>query len=519
MDSWGPPTKEHWSANRQFVLKVSWGLNKPDTIALYRRDTNNKMIPIWSRPYPQEGPPYSAHITNNGQNVILQDTHHNIGYGKVLVFLGPKGQELCSYELNELLTETQELYVPLTVSSKWWSSPGVFTFLDNQKTFGFLVGCGASSVFEVATGRKLPLSSLYKAALRHIAIEEVKTELRGNRKSYGLHSIAQYHLTELLPQVRSLLNASEEVGQAAMYALAKLVPLESVPLLRAKLQKPMPKENQEYYLNVLDGIDQDWPETPRKTALSPTLLALWHELSKNPQLKANPQIFTSLCEREKSPYLLQHSEFLQSGSKDLRYAYICGLVERGGVKAIPLLRRALNDSNDINRCWAFRGLVKYKASDLISISRAALKNPKCGYRDEALIALAAQGDSEGTARLKKELSQLDAFGGACKMIARQRRREFLPALQQCKKYLDKNPSLRQYLESHCISAMAACGDAIAQSQFQSCLTQGSMISRAAALEYVPYVRTPVTLAITRSALNDREPSVRAAARKALGMEP
>ncbi|MGC4046356.1 MAG: HEAT repeat domain-containing protein [Armatimonas sp.] len=523
MDEWGPPQKEHWSANwsanRRFVLKVSWVSQQSDGIALHRRD-GNKMTRLWTRPYPQKGPPYSALVTNDGQHVILRDVHGELGYGKVLVFLGPDGKELKSYQLDDLLTLEQHVSVPLTTSSLHWSYPGIFIFLDNEKTFGFLVSCGASSAFDVATGQMFTPSPAHKAALHQLAIKEARAELQQEDKTRGLFLIEAYRLPELLPTVRSFLKDNGNTGQCAARTLSKLAPSEAISLLKTKLNQRLSQEAQKSYLQILGGIDQkEIYVHPPQIPLSPTLLSLWQALSKNPSATIRQFALISLCERESSTYLLQHPEFLKSSHKELRYAYIRALSERGTQVAIPLLHKGLKDSEDANRFWAFRGLVRFKAPDLLPICRNAIKNPKCGYSGEALIALAAHGDPAGNLRLQKEFTHLDlfTFGLACELIARQKRREFIPALRQYRKKWDTDAYFRELSGPHCIGAMAACGDVKAQQELLQHITKGKPMDRATALEYVRYVRTPAAIALARTALVDRDPYIRNAARKALGM--
>ena len=95
-DSWGPPTLEHWSKNRQYLLRVD---EKKKTLTLLHVTPQGKTR-LWSTPPPRDGTfftPYTAHVRDDGRYVVLQDQHGGLGYGKVLVFLDEHGQQLHAY--------------------------------------------------------------------------------------------------------------------------------------------------------------------------------------------------------------------------------------------------------------------------------------------------------------------------------------------------------------------------------------------------------------------------------------
>jgi hypothetical protein len=101
-DSWGPPRKEHWSANERFVLKV--GPREPGKgLSLWER-TGDGLERRWERGYvDRTWPPHRAHVTGDGRHVVLQDVYHNLGYGNVIVILGGEGKILGSYTLEDFL--------------------------------------------------------------------------------------------------------------------------------------------------------------------------------------------------------------------------------------------------------------------------------------------------------------------------------------------------------------------------------------------------------------------------------
>jgi hypothetical protein len=114
-DSWGPPPKEHWSNDRQFVLFVSelaWGQSK---LVLKERGRNGFRL----RWIAFHSTPVQAFITDDGRYIVLRDQWGQVGYGKVLTFFGPDGRVLASYTLEQLLPFDEILEVPTTMSSRW----------------------------------------------------------------------------------------------------------------------------------------------------------------------------------------------------------------------------------------------------------------------------------------------------------------------------------------------------------------------------------------------------------------
>ena len=84
-NQWGAPKAQHWSANREYALKVKWGVFAPDGISLWRA-TDEGPRQQWSRGYVNDDrPPYMAYVANDGRHVVLRDAHGHLGYGKCLV--------------------------------------------------------------------------------------------------------------------------------------------------------------------------------------------------------------------------------------------------------------------------------------------------------------------------------------------------------------------------------------------------------------------------------------------------
>ena len=126
-DSWGPPRKEHWSANERWGLILSFEGGK--TLALCEK-TEDGQKEHWRRGYVDSvWPPHRAYVTNDCKYVVLRDVYHNLGYGKVIIVLGNAGKILGSYELDDFLSEDEILQARHTVSSLWWNQYAWFSFI------------------------------------------------------------------------------------------------------------------------------------------------------------------------------------------------------------------------------------------------------------------------------------------------------------------------------------------------------------------------------------------------------
>ena len=164
-DSRGPPTTQFKSKNGQYVLNVAWPKKK--TLTLSKKTPTGEKEELWSRSYVDaRWPPHMAYVANDGQHVVLRDVHSGLGRGKVLVFLGPKGNILRSYELADLLTKDQILSTLHTISSVWWSVPGWFALVNEQKQFAFVTHHGVIDCFDVATGERVALDEKKRSEVR-----------------------------------------------------------------------------------------------------------------------------------------------------------------------------------------------------------------------------------------------------------------------------------------------------------------------------------------------------------------
>jgi len=212
----------------------------------------------------------------------LRDRWGQVGYGKVLTFFGPDGRVLASYTLEQLLPFDEILEVPITASSRWWGSNALFFFRQGQKQFAFVTERGTIGVFELATGRRLPLSSALKMAVRQEALQITRKEVRhpnpfcraraalllgtlGDRSDIPALKALLHDPTSSCRVIMSYWRQPQkryEVQLAAGKALARLLGAEAVPLLDAKL----PGANR--YMTL------EWIELLKKTGAAHRLKSL-----------------------------------------------------------------------------------------------------------------------------------------------------------------------------------------------------------------------------------------------------
>ncbi|WP_309711407.1 hypothetical protein [Armatimonas sp.] len=513
MDSWGPPQKEHWSVNRRFVLRVEAGKDAY-VLSLHQRDG----VRLWSIPSPQRSAPIRALVRDDGKYVVLCDCHGGTGYGYVLAFLGPGGKLLRRYTLEEILTQDQVLRAGHSVSSIHWVSHEHFTFLEQGATLGFVGNTlGETFVYSVTTGEPAPLTPTRLQALRSMLVSVARRRLaEATGRPFALWQIGRYHLEELLPKLRRALQTVGEEQTAALGALAVLRPEEAIPLA-LKLVPKYTQVGQLACLAALESIDKDeflFTNPPKKVPEAKQILAAWHQLEQHKNKVIHDESLKALCEREEPLYLLAHPELLRHPNEDVRYIYIRNLAERGGKPAIPFLKKALSDAYSVSQVWAFRGLVKYQAPDLLAICKRGTLNPKCGYYAEAQTELAAARDPKATRWLMERVKVVYPYWGdePYQMIARQRRVEFAPALRIAWKQVGNNTIVTGRA---IVGALATLGDAAAREHLFKDLTRGEALDRATSIEFAALVGEPRLLPVVKKCLTDREPWVREAAQKAL----
>ena len=342
-DSWGPPTADHWSANRQYVLHVAWPDKKQ--LTLLRVRSKGAREEIWSRPYVDETwPPHTAYVANDGKHVVLRDVYHNLGYGKVLVFLGPTGEILRSYELADLLTQDQILATCHSVSSIWWSEPGWFAFVNGEQQFAFLTYHGTLDCFDVATGKCVVLDDKKHAEIRRCVLHDLLPLLKDNdpsERNWAAQLCGALKATEAVPDLKKLLAAGSKpydgAQGAAAQALASILGAPVVPLIEDQLPKSTTGGRYDM-LQAIAGLDHAISLSAKPPA-SPYLLAAWHRLSKSPSPDVRDFAVRAILDRDQAQYVYDHQALLKSPDPEVRQRGVLpGRTRRQAGSSFPAVR-------------------------------------------------------------------------------------------------------------------------------------------------------------------------------------
>jgi HEAT repeat protein len=527
------------------VFHISWPYGKKLSLGKVTAAGEEEQ---WSRPYVDETwPPCEAYVTDDGQHVVLRDVYHNLGYGKVLVFLGPKGELLKSYELADLLTQDQILETTHSVSSIWWSEPGWFSFLQEQRQFAIVTYHGAMDCFDVATGDRVALDEKRRAEVRSAALKALMPLLKNGNTSEKTEAAAlcgAMKATEAVSELKQLLRENAPTGgraagltgmselmggpnyadvqAAAAKALIAVIQIEAIPLIEEQFARATPSTRADL-LEAIASLDGGLYFDVTRTPDSAFLLATWHRLSKSQFDDVQKIAVRAILTRDEAQYVYDRPELLKDSDQQIRFQAVRCLVERGDQRAIPLLREALHDSYSPIQTWAFRGLIKFKPDDLDTILREGLKHKDSFIRSEAVEELVRRGDEDAIARVIDRIAGLkdhkhDAKGrgsehiytdGWCRLIIEQKLKTAEPALRQA--YTNTCEEIRRPISA----ALAAFGDQAALKELREFARKGDALDRSASIEMLGLVGDAESLPMLREAFQEREPWVREAAGNAI----
>jgi HEAT repeat protein len=523
-DFWGPPQREHWSSNRHYVLRVGWPFAN---LTLFKVTKDGAERNVWSQPS-VDGAPHMAYVADDGQHVVMRDRHANLGYGKVLTFLGPKGNVLQAYELADLLTQEQILDSCATVSSIWWSTPGWFDFLKGQQQFAFVTYHGAMDCFDVATGKRVSLDAKKRSEIQACALKEILPLLEsadGEERCRGAQLCGAIRAVEAVPSLKKLLasHSDDTAKVAAATALASIITVKSVPLIEEQLVESS-RDARYGLLSAIGAIDSNTfgvIVTPQ----SAELLAAWRRFAKSPLADVREFAVEALLERDSAQCVYDRPELLKSSDEGIRRRAVRCLTERGDKRAIPLLRSAMNDGESSIRLWAFRGLAKYKPDDILDVIHHVAADKDGSVRYEAAMELARQGDKDAiawfvdrTAALKDHKHDPKGMGSEhiytpelCEFIVELKPPSAETALRQA--YTNKCDKIRRPISG----ALAAFGDRAALRDLRQFASKGDALDRSGSIKMLGLVGDTESIPALRKALDDREPWVREAAKQALAV--
>jgi hypothetical protein len=241
----------------------------------------------WSIPYPDvdaklafvEG--LTACITDDGKYVVLRAWDDETGDDKALIFLGPKGQVLCSHLVESILTRREMFNADTTASLLWWHETGWCFFRAGQSQFVFLSKTGTVHVFDLVTGHNVRLTTALQQAVRHEGVLLARKQLASpdyEERTAAAMMAGVLGDRDSIPTLKRLLNDSTVAGTratgdspgypfydvqaAAGAALARLLGNKAAPLLKAKLRGANP-EMTLHWRGLLEEIDQKTPGRTR----------------------------------------------------------------------------------------------------------------------------------------------------------------------------------------------------------------------------------------------------------------
>lgn len=529
-DSWGPPTPEHWSANGQYVLKVQWGHQKADRMSLCQK-TDKGLLERWSRGFVDDRwPPHRAYVANDGRHVVLRDQHANLGHDKVLVFLGPDGNVIRSYELNGVITQKEALNAKHTVSSVWWSRPGWFSLRESDRQFAFITHQGTIRCYDVATGDRLKVDERLRVQLIAEATAEMMPGLQASEprsREAAACMLGVLEAKESVPALKKALldravtgsvtpgvsgKSYEECGVqlAAAGALLRIQGEDAIPLVEEQMLSSGP-DMQRRFLEVLAELDRCGMELV-KSPRTDIAVRMWNRLSQSKDPAVRKFALAQRLERGDVSCIRSHPDLLKDKDGDIRYRAIRCLAEQGTLADSPLFQAAMNDNNDINRLWVFRGLVRIKPPNMdefIAWGRASLIKSD---RYEVEIEAARRGDK---AAVRYAVDRLRDFKSThmfearelCELVAelgiREAQKPLRAAFDQGKTYA-------------CVAgALASFGDAEGLARTRQLARQGDALDRAYAIEWLGRIKDSASTAFLKGLLGEEEPWIREAAAAAL----
>ena len=295
-DSWGPPQREHRSANQKWALILNVSGDKTLSLCEY---TDDGLKEHWRRDYGDSVfPPHRAYVTNDGKYVVLRDKYHNLGHGKVIVILGEDGNVLGSYALENFLTLDEILEAKRSVSSIWWNDGAWFSFVEDDSQFALVTSSGTLRSFDLATGKLLDLTEAQRAKIAAPVRQKAEALVNSDQaleRAYGITLLGGMELTAAIPTAKRLFHDKTPTGpairrgrpevvtyavqRAAARALTRLIGVEAIPIIEEEL----PKANwymREQFLEILAQLDSNVFEIVQ-TPDSATLLEMWKRLATN----------------------------------------------------------------------------------------------------------------------------------------------------------------------------------------------------------------------------------------------
>ncbi len=540
-DFWGAPQKEHWSANKRFVLQVEYPATA-DGLSLCEQ-TEDGLKVVWKRGFVDRvRPPHHADVTNDGKYVVLRDVHGNIGYGKVIVILGDGGNILGSYELNGFLPRAEIRSAMHTVSSLWWNHNAWFSLINGDREFALATQAGTVCCFDLPSGKLLELGDDKRAGIVDLVRKDAESwaasENTGER-IHGITLLGALRVAGAIPVAKKLFQdktvtgyasrrdkpsaETHSVQEAAALALLSLIGAEAIPIIEDEL----PRTNWDMkakLIMVLQRLDTTQRVYPMEgdvvqTPDSATAKAMWLRLAGSPDDDIRYPALCQVLRRDDGSFLLQHPELVESKSDTVRIAAVVLLSKVDSADALPLLREAITDKQDAVRRTAMQYFIARQPPDLVEALLPHLDDESVLVRQEVICELASRGHPAATAKLRKVIESwpnADLKGndqGAlrgeivllCKLIADRKPDEVRDSLAAVRgvRFAPTRTAVT--------GALAALGDVQAISDLHRIASEGEHFDRALAVEMCRYLTDEKSAALVKQAAEGSEAYLRSAA--------
>jgi len=522
-DRWEWPPSEYPSDTGRFIVRVDIAKR---TLALEEKTERGRVV-RWSVRYPDTGAdhgdpaPIAAYITDDGKHVVLRDVWGAVGYGKVLIFLGPSGSVLASYTLRQLLTGDEIGNYVRSMASLWWSEDALFFFRPGQTEFALVTKQGTVRAFALATGRMLQLTPAQERAIRNQALATARKGLSSAEPAHrmtGATMVGVLGDKGSVPRLKQLLEdwtyrgtrnsyLFYDVQVAAGGALAALLGAEAAPLLEAKLPKANPQMAQEWArLLGQIGAARDSPGVKR--------------LSRSGDGTTRLVAVQAMLEGDDGTVIHQHLGWLHDRDERVRAQALIALVNHVRAGDAKALRAALDDRDASCAEWALRGLVQLNPPDIDDLLHKALRR-RPYLSSEATLHLARRGDRDALSQIvlwigdlstatpkgpEYALSRVDEM---CKILVERRPPGAEAALRAA------SSSSGSRVQRDVFGALAALGDTSALERLRALARIGDFLDHTRAIRWLGICKDRGSLDFLREALKDREPIVRDAAREAL----
>jgi HEAT repeat protein len=489
-------------------------------LTLFERAARKRAL-CWAVPY--EGIlPRVAYVADGGRHVVLRGASPWQPQGPVLVFLGPRGEVNASYRLEEILPRHEVRTYLTYMDGEPWADHGVFFFRRRETQFAFATRQGTLRVFDLASGKCLPLTRALQRKVRSEALSFARKWLTSRRavsRESGAVMVGALGDRESVPALKRLLRDRSVLGTvgvgdrppedrygvrlAAGGALAAILGEGAAPLLERKLPGLNPYMTTKW-VDLLSSIG--------RAHLSPGVAKLCD--SDNEYLRE--AAIRAVAETDDGTVLRQHPQWARSRTGGFYFAVVKTLAQDPRPEDEEVLRAALQDRDSGVARRALDALARLSPPGLDAVLRQSLHHRHDLVAAGAVLHLAERGDRRAMQRLLAYLkapwplrrdSRL-AFNDheIARLIARTRPHGAEAVLQAAAAEA-RTPSDQISF----IGALAALGDVQSLSDLRLLALEGHPY----AIMWLGFCRDTASVEFLHDQFSSNDPEVREAAREAL----